>query len=140
MSNVENFLSEFLKISRTFSCSRSRYHSRIFLIMLFVYCISTNIIYCISCDNFYQLYILMPLAYVFSIVLSNIFVVEKIKTLTKLQYGRLYLHIFGWNNTYCKRHEKKDITNIWMFIYLIVQFLFCIFIFYLFKLNPAFHC
>ena len=56
MSNVENVLSEFLRISRTFSCSRSRYHSRIFLIMLFVYCISTNIIYCNSCDNFFQLY------------------------------------------------------------------------------------
>ena len=89
----------------------------------------------------------MTLAYIFSIVLSNIFVVEKINTLTKLKYDRFYLHRFGWNSAYCKRHEKKNILNfalcifiefIWMFIYLIVQFLFCIFLFYLFKLNPAF--
>ena len=45
--------------------------------------------------NFFQLYI-SDTRLRFPIVLLDIFVVEKIKSLTKLKYGRFYLQMFGF--------------------------------------------
>ena len=91
----------------------------IFLIMLFyLFIASLPTSFIVIRVIIFFSFIMMTLAYVFSIVLLDMKVVEKLITLTKLQYARFYLQLFGWNNTYCKRHEKKDILNLASFIFI----------------------